>query len=82
MKRPTSPTVTITGGDMIEALRTRGLRSISPEVSLSRPSAMPIGAVIRKLIQRIWTAENGCPAAMLKMLAAKNVTRMSRVPPA
>ena len=74
MKTPTSPTVVMTARDMIEAVRGRGLRCMSPGVSLSRPSAMPTGAVIRKLIQRIWTAEKGCPPAMLNRLAARNVT--------
>ena len=63
-----------TGRDMIESVRGRGLRLISPGVSLSRPSAMPTGAVITKLIQRIWTAEKGCPLAMLSRLASRKVT--------
>ena len=59
---------------MIEAARGRGRRFISPGVSLSRPSAMPTGAVIRKLIHRIWTAEKGCPPAMLSRVANRKVT--------
>ncbi len=35
---------------------------------------MPTGAVIRKLIHRIWTAVKGCPPAMFNRVATRNVT--------
>ena len=74
MNTPTRPTVRITAGVMIEAARGRGSRFISPGVSLSRPRAIPTGAVIMKLIHRIWTAEKGCPPAMLSRVATRKVT--------
>ena len=59
MNTPAKPTVISTAGDMIEAARGRGTRFIRPGVSLSRPSAMPTGAVITKLIHSTWLAEKG-----------------------
>lgn len=41
---------------------------------LVRPSVIPTGAVMKKLIHRICTAENGCPAATLNRLAIRNVS--------
>ena len=58
---------------MIDASRDRGLRFIRPGASLSMPSATPSGALTRKLMYRICEGENGCPAAMLRMLAPRNV---------
>ena len=74
MNSPTRPTVVMTAALMMEADRGRGMRSMRPGVALSIPSAMPTGAVMTKLIHRIWVAVNGCPPAMLSRLAMRNVT--------
>ena len=58
---------------MIVASRGRGRRLIRPGACLSMPSATPSGALTRKLMYRICDGENGCPAAMFRMLAPRNV---------
>ena len=74
MASPASPTVTSTGLVRIELPRGRGRRAMSPGVSWSKPSAKPNGALTKKWIHRTWAGVNGSPAAMLKMLAPRNVS--------
>lgn len=72
--RPPSPTVTSTGRVSTDSPRGRGLRSISPGLSRSKPSAKPKEALTTKWIHSTCGGVKGSPAAMLKTVAPRKVS--------